>query len=525
MTTTVEAYRSPFSYDGPGQHPLAPFLNAVAYDQIFERQLWPSVAISKLLGLAVILPRKVYRRQTMGRIDARDSPYGQLIGRPSDTHNPQHFWGWFFLNHLVHGRAFARKHRDRGGRPVRLSLIHPTRVRYGPEGGGQFTPEGFGIPTGDNRWWIMGDDGQEREIPRREMLVWLNWSPRHPSLGMSRLEPLRDTLENESAARVANKAMWHNGGKPAFTLTHPGKWGNNPAASLRLAEQFKDRHGGVEQWGKPLVLEEGMEAKPLQFDKDLAYIDVRRLNREEVAAAYDIPPPAIQILDRATFSNVREQNRMVYGQTMPPLLTGFEAALDFDLRDGSFGDGPPDFGDAFYAELLVDGVLRGNFEDRVLAYARMIQTGQATIAEVRELENRRHIPGTDRLLVNGAIVPLEQAGQQQQSSGGSGENPAEGDSGDDDDPDTSPMDRLDRIAPMGSHAELVPMTAPLDDAARSTVMGRLSRPRSLDEIDMDRLVEDLDDEAAAAVRGAVAIATYGGCSVAELRQIIKEIGL
>ncbi len=492
-----------FAYDGPGLHPLARSLhNAHAYDAIYERQLWPHVAVSTLVDLQILLPGKTYRRRRAGREDARNSPFGTLMARPSTSLNPVQFWGWFALSHHVHGKAFAGKVRDRLGRPVELVTIHPTRMRYGPEGGGAAGIGPLGTEQGGNRWWLSVANGVEVELARSEFLYWPKPHPRHPQLGLSPMEPLRDTLENEAGARAANAAMWRSGGKHSVVLSYPRDFGSNIAVAKRIAEQYQARHGGVEEWGLPLVLDDGMEVKQLTMTgEELQYIEARKLNREEVAAAYKIPPPAIGILDRATFSNIVEQNRSLYRQTMAPTLQSFEAMIEFDLRDGRFGelDRPPDFGDAFYFEWLVDGVLRGNFEQRVTSYAQAIQTGQMTIAEVRELENRPFIEGTDVPFVNGAVVPVEVA---------------------------AAADNTGAVVGPDGNTGGAPGLQPIKSAGpASVVMGRLSRQTSLDEVDVERLVEGLDVLTANAVRGAVDIARFGGLGVAELRQIVKGIGL
>lgn len=524
-----------FAHSGGGSHPLAKYLaQGHAYDTIYEKQLWPSVAVNKLTGLQILLPGKTYRRLPMGREDGRMSPFGRLMARPSTTLNPLHFWGWFIGMHWVHGRAFARKRRDRIGRPFELELIHPTRMRYGPRNGGHVSP-GAGLEQGPNRWWFCHNDGTESPIDRREFIYWPRFNPHNPQLGLSPMEPLRDTLANEAGARTANLAQWHNGGRPSFVLTHP-KVFNNPKVTKNLASQFEERHGGVEQWGRPLVLQEGMEAVPLTSDLDLQYIETRKLNREEVAAAYDIPPPAIHILDQATFSNITEQMRMLYRQTMAPPLNTFEAMIDFDLRDGSFGQGPPDFGEAFYFEWLVDGVQRGSFEARTEAYAKAIGSGQMTPAEVRDLENRPFIEGSDQLFVNGSNKALVA-----DAVAAAGKDPKQ-------------LAEIVQKLYLGTPEKLVisteeargilrdaganlsgqaptlnagpsPAPAVASSGDWSTVMGRLSRPQSIDDIDVDHLIDGLGEAAANAVRGAYDIAVYGECSVGELRQIIKEIGL
>lgn len=499
-----------FAHSGAGLHPLGRFLhNAHAYDEIYEKQLWPAVAVNKLTNLQLQLPGKTFQRMSdSGREDGRGSPFGQLMAKPSTVLNPATFWGWFFAMRHIHGCSFARKRRDRGGRPVELLATHPTRMRYGPEGGGRLGITPSGLESGPNRWWFSVTAQTEVPIDRRDFIYWPAFNPASPMLGMSPFEPLRDTLHNEASARAANRAMWNNGGKPSFVLRHPGKF-TNPNVTQALADQFERKHGGVDQWGKPLVLQEGMEALPLNADKSLEYVETRKLNREEVAAAFDIPPPAIQILDKATYSNVTEQNRALYRQTMPPILSTFEEMIEFDLRDGRFGDrGEPDFGGDFYFEWMLDAVMRGAFEDRITAVARAIQTGQLTPAEAREMDNRPFIPGSDTLFLNGAVVPIEEAAV----AGVAGE-------------PTPVAASVSDDGGGGGNPGLIPVGRSLTDANQSKVMGRLSRPATLEEVDADQLVAGLDEMSAEAVKGAVAIARYGGCTVPQLREIIKQIGV
>ncbi len=494
-----------FAYSGAGTHPLAAYFTplAYAYEAVFERQLWAQVAIEKLVALQILLPMKVYQRADRGREDARGTPFGQLMAQPSPTMDPVTFWSWFILQRHIHGKAYAMKVRDAGGRPVQLKLIHPTRIRYGPARGEQAGPEGQG-----SQWWYVTDPRSlaEKPIDRWEFIAWRRPHPRHPEQALSPLEQLRDTLELEGAARLANKALFSRGGKHSILLKTPKNFGNGTSMVLkRLADQYEQRHGGVENWGRPLILEDGMEAVQLDHSpEDLQYVEARRLNREEVAAAFDIPPPAIGILDRATFSNVTEQNRMLYRTTMPPHLQSFEAVINFDLRDGRHGrTGPPDFGDAFYFEHLADGVLRGSTEERVASYATAIQSGQMTPAEARELENRPFIEGSDQLYVNTAMAPFNHAGQQQ--------GPAMG------------------AAPALPAATAGGATAPgqarrLDPAAISTVMGRLSRPKALADLDPVRLVDGLDQRSAAVVAQAVEHVAELDGTVAGLRRLIKNLG-
>ncbi|MGL4300067.1 MAG: phage portal protein [Candidatus Neomicrothrix subdominans] len=495
-----------FGYAGTGPHPLAGTgLFGDHYEALFRCQPWANAAIRKLTSLQCQLPRKVYQRRRRGREDARRSPYGQLIARPSSTMDPYRFWSWFVLQYHLHGRSFALKERDSLGRPVQLHLVHPSRMRYGPPGGGWVAPSAGGMPTRRNGWWFRDDDGQETAVDRSSFVYWSRLDPAHPLAGVSLLEPLRDTLAMEAAARAASRSLLERGGKHSLILKAPKLLAGASAAVQNLADQYERRHGGIDNRGRPLILEAGMEAIPLdQSPSDMEYIQGRKLNRGEVAAVADLPPPAIHILDDATYSNITTQLRMVYQLSMPPHLTSLEATLDFDLRDGRFGeDREPDFGDAFYFEHLVDGVLRGTPEERIAAHAQAIQTGQEMPSEARELENRPFVEGSDRLFVNSAMVTIEAAAstddlppavERAAAAVGAGGSPAA--------------------------AALTETTATgpgLTTQQVDTLMGRLGRVGDLAQLD-ERFVAGLDEERAAWVQGAVAVAV----DVADLKDLIKR---
>lgn len=364
-----------------------------SYAAIYERDLWVNVLVDKIANAAARLPLHTYEQVPDGRVDAGDSPYGRLLANPSTVLDPYLWKLWIFSTIGVYGEAFLGKVRDRGGRPVELVPLHPTRVR-----------DEVDSDTGRVRWSVGGNVTAKRDpIARRDLVHFRGYSPSSTRRGLSKLEPLRATLENEYGARQANAAMWRNGGRPSVVLEHPAEL-SDPALS-RLRTQWNETHAGVQNWAKAVILEEGMKANILPLNvEELQYVDGRRLNREEACAAYDVPPPVVHILDRATFSNITAQMRSMYRDTMAPKLGLVESTLEYEVRDGRMGeDVGPDFGGEFRAKFLMDEVLRGDFEQRMTAYQ---QADFMTIAEKREKENLPHIDGTDRIFINAASLPL-----------------------------------------------------------------------------------------------------------------------
>jgi phage portal protein BeeE len=70
-------------------------------------------------------------------------------------------------------------------------------------------------------------------------------------------------------------------------------------------------------------------------------------------------------------------------------------------------------------EMSFDALMRANPKDRAEIYAKQVQNGLVTRAEVRQLEGWPYIDGTNVLTAQSNLVPLDMLGKTT-ASGGSG---------------------------------------------------------------------------------------------------------
>lgn len=445
----------------------------VAYSALYRRQQWVRTCVDKRAWLLARLPLKVYQHDDLNRPEVTDHPYARLLARPNSRHSRFYFWLWVMSTYDIYGEAFVGKMRDPNGRPDQLVPFHPTAMHVADE-----------LPDGRVIWDFDNGTVRISGIPDEDLVRFRNYNPDSYVRGLSKLESLRATLENEDAALRAQSSFWKRGARPGVALTHAGSL--SAPAMTRLKLQWDQIAAGADNTGATVVLEEGMKPEVMQLTAEEAqYIDARKLNREEVVAAYDMPPPAVHILDHATYSNITAQLRSVYRDTMAPITVFLEAELEAQLRGGTRpGSSTPDFGDDVYAEFLLDGVLRGDFEERADAYQKAINSGWATPAEVRKLENLPFIEGSDRLFVNSTMIPIETAAEDMPAAGPGG--------------------------------------PPLDEDAVRMLMGRLSRQKTLGEVDRRALVGGLNGDADL-VLGQLDAAIAGGEGVMSLRRRIQAL--
>ena len=107
------------------------------------------------------------------------------------------------------------------------------------------------------------------------------------------------------------------------------------------------------------------------------YLAGRKLTREECARAYHIPLPMVGILDNATFSNITEQHKNLYQDSLGPWLAMIEQEIELQLL--------PEFGDTenVYVEFNIAEKLKGSFEEQIKALQSAVGRPWMTPNEAR----------------------------------------------------------------------------------------------------------------------------------------------
>lgn len=369
-----------------GSNSQVPLIGSwAAYGEIYKKQLWVGVVVRKLAMATARNPFEIKKRTRNGGQADEAGNLADLMARPNDRLSGFELWQWTSSTYDIYGEAFWLKLRDSTGRVRELHPIHPTNmvIRRNDDGELVFSYRGR----------------KDIEWPEDDVVVFKNYNPDNLRRGLSNLEGLRMTLLNEDASRRATASWWNRGARPSLVVKHPKTLSS--AAIDRLSSQIDAQYSGSDNAGRPLVLEEAMEATVVQLSaEEMQYIESRKLNREEVCGSYDVPPPVVHILDKATFSNITEQLRSMYRDTMAPRFEMFESVVDHQLV--------PDFYTAdVFTKFNMDDVLRGDFETRATAVGGLIDRGVMKPAEARPLFNLGPAgPEADVLYANAALVPL-----------------------------------------------------------------------------------------------------------------------
>lgn len=360
--------------------------HAIAYLELWRKQRAVRTTVSFLARNIGQLGIHAFRRKgDTDRERLTDHPLAAVMRKPNPFTTR-----YRLMDALVHDLAiFDRGYWLKAGTPLMPNVIRIPATLVTPKGDNWLTPEVFEV---------RGSKGAK--LFNREQIVYFRGYSGSDDFGSSPIEALRQMLAEEHAASKARAEILRNGARVSGYIERPAtsdggaKW--TPEARERFARSWRAQYvgGGPEAGGTP-ILEDGMKfVDATQTSKDLQYIEARKLTREEVAAVYFVPPPMVGILDKATFSNITEQHKMLYQDTLGPWLTMIAEEIALQL----IPDLAPSESDDLYVEFNLREKLTGSFEERAAQMQTAVGGPWMTINEARALDNRPPIEGGDELI-------------------------------------------------------------------------------------------------------------------------------
>lgn len=375
------------SFTTSNRLPAPPTMMAMEYDKIWRTQ--PAVrTVTAFLGrnIAQLGLHTFKRKGDTDRERLHDHPLALLMRRPTPWTTRYRFINALVLDFAIYDVAYLVKSKTSEG-TAGLIRLPPSMVE--PKGNSWLTPD---------RFEFRGT--KERVSYDADRVVYFRGYSANEDVGVSPLESLRQILMEDWAGTRMREQVMRNGARVSGYIKRPPQGASgvkdwSQTARDRFRQQWQQQYvgEGAQAGGTP-ILEDGMEfVAASQTAKDLQYIEGRKLTREEVAAAYFIPPPMVGILDKASFSNITEQHKMLYQDTLGPWLTMIQEEIELQLI--------PDFESKahdFYVEFNLREKLTGSFIERQDAISKAVGGPTMTINEARALDNRPPIEGGDVLI-------------------------------------------------------------------------------------------------------------------------------
>ncbi|MFJ5059032.1 phage portal protein [Streptomyces nigra] len=337
------------------------------------------------------LPLFMYERMERGKQRATQHPlYALLHDAPNDMMGALSFrenltghcmnWG--------RGAAYVITH-PRTGVIEELWPLRPDRlhVRARRMGNGKF-----------ERWYQYLDDvnGIYANLAPGEVLMVPGVGDNGLG-GYSIIELAANSIGLGLATEHYGAKTFDNNSAPGGVLSHPDVVSDE--ARKRMRADWENYHRGINRAGLMAILEEGVTWTSVGLPNDAnQFLETRKLQVTDMSRWLRLPPHMIGDLDRATFSNIEQQQLDYVSMALTSWLTRWEQAIVTQLL-------LPEERATFFPEHLVDGLLRGDTAARYAAYAIGRQWGWLSANDIRERENMNLVDGGDEYLVPLNMVP------------------------------------------------------------------------------------------------------------------------
>lgn len=270
----------------------------------------------------------------------------------------------------LHGNAIW--HLSRGNSRSRTPLaIYPLR------------PELCSIISHDGDvegYMYMRDSANPEVYPAEDIFHCRNYSPTSDMWGMADLEALEVTVNTDRQAALTNYNFLLNGATPSHAILAKGSLTEDQRKQLR--DGWTQLQSGAKNAGRVVTLS-GTEFEIIPLGttpREAQYLELRKLNREEICAAFQVPPSIVGIFEYANYANSREQRRQFWSDTIKPRLSLLQSAINEQSALFNFDS------DREYVDFDLSDVeaLQPEYTTMAQAGSLLIGSGQWTVDEVRE---------------------------------------------------------------------------------------------------------------------------------------------
>lgn len=348
--------------------------------------VWACVQL--LAGIIASLPLFVYRNLGDGRrtLERGSMLWMLMHDSPNARMTSAEFWAAMLINLLLRGNAYARIDRSANGEAYALWPMSADQVEQ------RVLEDGSVV-------YLYRIDNDIAVLAADNVLHLKGMG--NGTIGLSRLDYMRASVDEAANAQTAANRVFANGGKPTGVLMLDQVL--TPEQRTRLKQNFEEL--ATASTSRLFVLEANMKYQQVSLTPDdMQILSTRQFGVEEICRWFGVPPVMVGHANVTTWgSGIEQIIDGFYKVNVRPMLVAIEQAIAKRVLT-------PAQRAVLTVEFNLDGLLRANIKDRFEVYAKAVQNGLKTRNECRQLENDPPVAGGDALTAQSSLVPVDKLG-------------------------------------------------------------------------------------------------------------------
>ena len=292
---------------------------------------------------------------------------------------------------LSWGNGYAEIVRNMAGVPVELWPIHPDRVQVDRDTKGQLVYDTSNA-SGPNTVLLPKD------------MFHLHGPSDDGLTGLSVAALAAKSIGLGLAAEQFGSSLFSNGAQLGGSFQTDNKLTKD--AKDYLTESLKKYRGSKKAF-QSIILEQGLKWQQIGIPPEEAqFLETRKFQKNEIASFFRVPPHKIGDLERATFSNIEQQEISYVKDALMPWIVRLEAEANTKFF-------PPEQWGRLTTKINANSIMRGDSKARTEYYNNMWKMGALNVNQILAFEGMNGIgPDGEKRFVQLNLTTLDRAGEQ-----------------------------------------------------------------------------------------------------------------
>ncbi len=255
----------------------------------------------------------------------------KVFARPNTQESCYDLLEKIYSYKLIWGNVFLLVKKDIDGLVQSIFCLRPDRVSVLSDDNGDVVGYRYKKNKKIKEDYFVNCDGS------CDIIHIKSFNPLNDFYGLSAMESAKYSIDQHNEAARYSKALLQNSARPSGALIVKATEYNNGGRLTKeqfdtLKEQLYSHHAGVENNGKPLILEGGLDWKEMSISpRDMDFIENKHVAAREIALAFGVPSQLLGIPGDNTYSNMIEARASLWEQTIIPLVQDVTKTLERGL--------------------------------------------------------------------------------------------------------------------------------------------------------------------------------------------------
>jgi len=364
----------------------------VDYLETYEKAIWTYAAVFRIATAGAKVPFKIYKKRVTKksrRVEVTDKLVNYVLETPNPFTTRFNLWEATLAFAELTGNSYWELVSEGKKPPEEIYVLRPDHMEINPAKKELIESYTYEI------------NGRKIRLLPEDVLHFKYFSSKSELYGTSANTAAEKSIVLDLYSLDFNARFFKAGARIMGVLETDRHLSDK--AVKRLNRKWIGKYGGYQKAFKTPVLEEGLKYKGITSShQDMEFIAQRKISREEILAAYGVPPAIVGLFEYANYANSREQKKLFWEDTMLPKLIKMQEYVSVFLL--------PRYGPHLIGEfdLTTIQALQESEEAKQKISCGLTDSGVMTANEVRDkFYQMDKVPGGDKRTIRGKYVVVE----------------------------------------------------------------------------------------------------------------------